>query len=103
MKKNHTNSGEGKAFPGGPSCNFRSKIVPCFCCWSPKGSITTVILRDILATLDKIQVYERTEGNFPCVLLDGYGSRFGLPFLNYVSNPMHEWCIVIGVPYGTAL
>ena len=39
----------------------------------------------------------------PCVLLDGHGSHFGLPFLQYISDPDHEWCVVIGVPYGTAL
>ena len=62
-----------------------------------------MILRDILVTLDKLQVYNRTEGKLPCVLLDGHGSRFRLPFLNYMSNPLHEWCAVIGVPYGTVL
>jgi len=99
----HKKSGEGKAFPEGPSCNFRGKIVPCFCRWIPKGSITTVTLRYILATLDKLQVYDRTEKKLPCVLIDGHGSRFGLPFLNYASNPLHEWCVVIGLPYTTAL
>ena len=97
------NTGKGKLFPGGPVCDFQGKKIPCFCRWSPKGSITTEILRDILATLDKLEVYERKDGIIPCVLLDGHGSRFGLPFLQYITDPEHEWCVVIGVPYGTAL
>ena len=97
------NTGKGKAFPGGPTCHFNGKVVPCFCRWSEKGSITTEILRDILATLDILEVYPRTGGRIPCVLLDGHGSRFGLPFLEYITNPLHEWCILIGVPYGTTL
>ena len=97
------NTGKGKAFPGGPTCHFNGKVVPCFCHWSEKGSNTTEILRDILATLDILEVYPRTGGRIPWVLLDGYGSRFGLPFLEYICDPLYEWCIVIGVPYGTAL
>ena len=37
------------------------------------------------------------------MLVDGHGSRFELPFLRYISNDSHEWTVVIGVPYGTAL
>ena len=62
-----------------------------------------MILRDILATLDELEVFDRSRGQTPCVLLDGHGSRFGLPFLQYIVEPPHEWCVVIGVPYGTAL
>ena len=25
------NSGEGKMFPGGPTCEFLGKTIPCFC------------------------------------------------------------------------
>ena len=96
------NSGEGRAFTGGPKCHFRGKDIACLCRWTENGSVTAEILRDILATIDALEIYDRTIA-MPCVLLDGHGSRFGLPFLQYISDPEHEWCVVIGVPYGTAL
>ena len=68
-----------------------------------KGSVTTEILRDILATLDTLQVFDLSKGKTPCVLLDGHASHFGLPFLEYITDILHPWCFVIGVPYGTAI
>jgi hypothetical protein len=38
----------------------------------------------------------------PFLLVDGHGSRFELPFLDYIHNPEHPWTVAIGVPYGTA-
>ena len=46
------NSGKGKRFPGGSTCNFRGKEIPCFCAWSEKGGITAEILVAIFKTLD---------------------------------------------------
>ena len=82
---------------------IRGKEVPCFCRWSEKGGITSEILRDILQTLDKLDLFPRVNGVRPFLLLDGHGSRFELPFLAYINDPEHEWIVVIGVPYGTAL
>ena len=95
------NSGKGKAFTGGPSCHFRGKDIPYLCRWTENVSINTRIIRDILVTIDALEIYDRTIAT-PCVLLDGHCSRFGLPFLQYISDPNHEWCVVIGVPYGTS-
>ena len=39
----------------------------------------------------------------PFILVDGHGSRFRLPFLEYTNNKDHEWKACIGVLYGTAL
>ena len=77
--------------------------MPCLTRWSPKGSITSDILIDILATLDRFKVFDRSNGKLPFLLLDGHGSRFALNFLAYVTNKEHEWCVCIGVPYGTSL
>ena len=71
--------------------------------WSPKGSITAQILIDIVHTLDHLGVFDRSGGKIPFLLLDGHGSRFALDFLQYIMDPLHEWAICIGVPYGTAL
>ena len=53
--------------------------------------------------LDTLKVFDRSTGKKLCVLLDGHGSRFGLLFLEYITDPLHQWCILIGVPYGTAI
>ena len=97
------NSGVGKQFPGGPTCRFRGKDVPCFCRWSKKGGITAEILKDILQTFDEYDLFPWVNGLCPFLLLDGHGSRFELPFLLYINDPAHEWVVTIGVPYGTAL
>ena len=91
------NSGPGKRFPGGPTCIFQGKELPCLIRWSKKGSITSEILTDIIATLDQYGVFDRSDGAKPFLLIDGHGSRLGLEFLKYINN------LCFGVPYGTAL
>ena len=58
------NSGPGKLYPGGPTCKFKGKEVPCLVRWTPKGSINGAILVEMLQTLDEMGVYsaEREEG-----------------------------------------
>ena len=51
------NCGKSKKYPGGPTCVFQGVEVPCLVQWSPKGSITSQILVDILATLDHLRVF----------------------------------------------
>jgi len=85
------------------SCVFQGKEIPCLTRWSPKGSITAHILIDIVHTLDHLQVFNRSEGQIPFLLLDGHGSRFALDLLQYIMDPLHEWAVCIGVLYGTAL
>ena len=97
------NSGFGKQFPGGPTCEFQGKEVPCLCRWSEKGSVTSAILVDILATLDHYEIFDRSNGAKQFLLLDGHGSRLETPFLSYINYIAHEWVVCIGVPYGTLL
>ena len=92
-----------RKFPGGPTCTFQGKEIPCLTRWSPKGSITAEILIDILATLDHHGVFKRSQGRMPFLLLDGHGSRFHPSFAKYIMDPDHPWAVCIGVPYGTAL
>jgi hypothetical protein len=97
------NYGAGKRYPGAPTCNFRGKLVPPFVCCSPKGGITSELLRDMLERMDSLDLFPRTEGGpLPFLLLDGHGSRFQLPFLRYIRDEEHEWKVCIGVPNGTA-
>ena len=99
------NYGDGKLFPGGPTCLFKGKEIPCMVRYSTGGGITPEILTDILRTLDKLGVFEkeREEGIRPFLLLDGHQSRFSVTFLEYITDPDHPWKVCIGVPYGTAI
>ena len=97
------NYGQGKSMPGGPRCLFKDKEIPCYVGSSPKASITSLMLADMLKTIDSFNVFDRTDGKKPFILLDGHHSRFELPFLDYVHHPDHEWNVCIGVPYGTHL
>ena len=100
----NNNRGKGKMFPTGPECRFNGKIIPTLVRWSPSGSITSDILRDTLATLDHYEIFDCScDERKPFLLLDGHGSRFELPFLQYVTSPDHPWMVCQGVPYGTSL
>jgi hypothetical protein len=94
--------GINKQHPQGPVCRFRGKDVPTFCCCSENGSITAEILVDMLSVMDKIQLFDRSDGVPPFLLPDGHGSCFDLKFLRYVNNPATKWNACIGVPYGTS-
>ena len=97
------NFGPGKLFPGGPTCRFQNKDIPCMVRWTPKGSITSQILAEALQHIDSFNVFDRSNGKYPFLLLDGHQSRFEMPFLEYITNKDHEWQVCIGVPYGTSL
>lgn len=97
----YNNSGEGKAMQGGPKCTYRGKIVPCFVCTSPKASITGILLKEMLRCMDKLNLFDRSAGRRPFLLLDGHHSRFDINFLDYVHDERNPWEVCIGVPYGT--
>jgi hypothetical protein len=94
--------GLDKVYPFGPTCHFQGKEIPTYVTASENGSITDKILTDIMKHLDTYLTFDRTEAT-PFLLLDGHGSRFGLPFLEYIRDESHKWTVCIGVPYGTNL
>jgi hypothetical protein len=96
------NTGKGKRHPQGPVCHFNGKSVPCFCACSDSGTITSEILAAMLQFMDKLNIFDRSDGVNPFLLLDGHGSRFELPFLEYITCKDHKWKVCIGVPYGTS-
>ena len=53
------NYGEGKWFPGGPTCTFRGHQIPCYVTSTPKGSITSEVLRDMLKRINQTGVFPR--------------------------------------------
>jgi len=89
---------------GGPVCRFRGKEIPCYIGTSPKASITSYLLADMLKCIDELDVFDRTaDGRRPFLLLDGHHSRMELPFLDYIHGTGHKWVVCIGVPYATHL
>jgi hypothetical protein len=91
------------ALSGGPVCNFNGKEIKCYCTCSPNASITSTILTCLLKEIDQHNVFDRQNGTKPLLLLDGHHSRMDLEFLEYINQPGNEWCVCIGVPYGTHL
>ncbi len=85
---------------GGPTCTYLGKEIPCFYGTSPKASITSQLLADMLKFIDMLGVYDRAVAN-PFLLLDGHHSPMMLPFLQYVNDPRHKWYCCFGVPYAT--
>jgi hypothetical protein len=80
------NMGEGKALPLGSECMFNGKNIPCFGCCSDSGTITGILLRDMLEAVYKLDVFDRSNGLNPFLLLDGHGSRFELEFVEYIHD-----------------
>jgi len=88
--------------PGGPSCTFRGKTIPCFVATSPKASITSILLKQMLQHIDSYGIYDRAgEKRLPALILDGHHSRLEVPFLDYIHGDGHKWKTCFGVPYGT--
>ena len=65
--------------------------------------MTIEILTTIVETLDLLDVFDHLTGINPILLLDGHGSRFELPFLNYINYSDHIWFVLMGFPYGTIM
>jgi hypothetical protein len=91
-----------KMFPCGPTCEFNRKTVPCFVGWSSKGSTTSALLAAMLNRIDVSECFNCSDGIDSFLLLDGHGSRFELPFVEYIHGD-YGWNVCIGVPYGTSL
>ena len=53
------NTGRGRRYPRGPTCDFNGHHVPTtFCCCYESGSITAELLVQMLKTVDKIGVFD---------------------------------------------
>ena len=84
-------------------CEVRRKEAPSFIGHSESGSITSKLLASMLKHMDDCQVFDRGDGIASFLPLNGHGSRFKLPFLEYINNKAHPWKVHIGVPYGTSI
>jgi hypothetical protein len=77
--------------------------MPCCVSSSPKASITSTLLVDMLKELEKQCLFDHSSGKPPFLLLDGYHSRTRNPFLKYINDDAHKWMVCIGVPYAIHL
>jgi hypothetical protein len=97
------NIGKGKRHPGGPTCFFQGKEVPCFATNSENGGITSEILAQCFKRMDNVGLFPRSPDlPNPFVTLDGHGSRLQLPFLQHVSDEKRRWHAALGLPCGTS-
>ncbi len=86
---------------GGPTCTYHGKEMPCVYGTSPKVSITSQCLADMLKYMDGLGIYDQTVA-YPFLLLDGHHSRVMLSFLWYINDDeSHKWYSCFGVPYAT--
>ena len=76
--------------------------MPIFCCYSKSERITEELFVQMLKTVNRIGVFDQTDGVPPFLILDGHGYRFDLLFLQYINKAATKWNICIGVPYGTS-
>ena len=97
------NTGEGKAYPFGPTCKFNGEVIPCLVYASKSGGITAEILVEVLTELDLREVFPRVEGAISVLLIDVHQSRLNPKFLTYINNQGHHWKVCLDVPHATSL
>lgn len=97
------NLGKNKFYPGGPTCEYNGKTVPCLHFASKSGGITGEILAKILEEFDAMEIISRENGAVPFLLVDGHQSRLNSTFLTYINDDAHKWKVCLGVPYATSL
>ena len=71
---NDNNYGTNKVMQEGTTCLYKGKQIACFVACSPKASITSKILVDMLKHIDKQDLWKRENGENPFLVLDGHGS-----------------------------
>jgi hypothetical protein len=59
-----------------------------------RKGIANGVTADIVKTLQT----HRSNGVDPCLLLDGHGSRFDWPFVDYIHGEL-KWTVMIGAGY----
>jgi hypothetical protein len=95
--------GDDEVYPMGPICIFNGKSIPTFVTTTENGSITTKALTDMLRYMDKLEVFDRSDGVPPMIILEGHNSRFNSEYLDYCSDNEHVWTPMLEVPYTTNL
>jgi hypothetical protein len=73
MKDEHSN-GVDRMCPFGLMCTFLGVEVLTFIACSKNRSITSQLLTNMLKTMDKLCLLDRSDGTTHCLLCDGHGS-----------------------------
>jgi hypothetical protein len=98
------NFGEGKYYPGGPTCKYNGKVVDCLVFTSKSGRITGGILVEILTYFNSIDLFPRVLGGLiPLLIVNRHQSCLAPIFVEYISDKKHPWKVCLGVPYATTL
>ena len=100
------NYGPGKRFPGMVLHDADGVKMPVLFAASPKASMTSTILKEMLKMMDEKKITERGVDDdrnpyFPAAIVDGHVSRMGVDFLIYVCEDKNAWMCMLGAPYGT--
>ena len=94
--------GEGKFYPGGPTCNYNGKVVDCLTFTSESGGITGEILVEIVTYFNSIDLFPHVPGGLiPVLIVDGHQSHLAPVFVEYINDKSHPWKVCLGVPYAT--
>jgi hypothetical protein len=97
------NFGDGKYWPGGPTCIFRGKELKYLPLASPSGGITGELLIEVLKWIGDNNVFDRAEGDpTPFLVVDGHDSRWLPDFVDYITEPGTEWKLNFGIPHATS-
>jgi hypothetical protein len=55
----------------------------------------------MLQYMEKLEVFDPSEGVPPMVILDGHNSRFDSEYLDYCNDDEHLWTPMLGVSYAS--
>jgi hypothetical protein len=98
------NFGEGKYYPGGPTCKYNGKVVDYLAYTSKSGGITEEVLVEILTYFDTIYLVPRVPGGLiPLLIVDRHQCRLPPVFVEYINDENNTWKVCLGVPYATTL
>lgn len=97
------NCRSGQAMQGGPEITYRGKLIQSFVGTSRTGRLDSDVLLKICQYLDSFELYDRSNGVKPFLLLDGHGTVFETTLLDYIREPEHEWVINCGIHHDAHL
>ncbi len=98
------NFGEGKYYPGGPTCKYDGKVVDCLAYTSKSSGISGEILVEILTYFDSIDLFPHVPGRpIPMLIVDEHQSHLAPVFVEYINNKNNTWKVCLGISYATTL
>jgi hypothetical protein len=62
--------GLNKLFSCGPTCEYNGNTAPCLVEGTPNGSITSELRAKALKHMDRLELFDQSDGIYPFLLLD---------------------------------